>query len=230
MKDPDDLLVPLSPWSQQHIALEQQRTVDVSQASARVARALEARLGVSLTAPSLNTSSAGPSSLGSKMVLAGLGLFGAGALVGSAVTWQVATRAPPVGEVRQYEPLPVTEPPAFAPAPLAEPVKPIPPTPTTRRRVPTPPTEDLLVEETLMLEQARTALLRGEASAALSTLDAHRRRYPEGQMVLERDGLAIQALAALGRKAEAAKALETFAQKYPASTLIPRLREIVGVD
>lgn len=178
-----------------------------------------------------------------KLVPIGLALFALGGAVGSAVTASVLA-----GEPRGEPPSP---PPAVLAEPVPPPVISVPidtpeqPTPVqqpsraidTRPRPPpahrpppsaaepAPPVEvaapSTLVEENLLLEAARVALARGRPAEALSALEQHQERFPEGQLAEERESLMVQALATSGRiDAARARAVE-FKAKYPHSILLP---------
>ena len=60
-----------------------------------------------------------------------------------------------------------------------------------------------LGRERALLDQARTALMNGDARSALAALDRHRRAFPEGRLEEERDVLRVQGLLASGRATEA---------------------------
>ena len=70
-----------------------------------------------------------------------------------------------------------------------------------------------------MLQPARQALLRGEGAAALSTLQAHRARFPSGELAEERDALMIEALIGVGRGLDARGLAARFLARYPGSLL-----------
>jgi len=74
--------------------------------------------------------------------------------------------------------------------------------------------------ERVRIEQARTALGRGEASSALSVLARHGRDHPRGQLVEEREALVILSLAADGRRAEARARAAEFRERFPKSMLL----------
>jgi hypothetical protein len=61
---------------------------------------------------------------------------------------------------------------------------------------------DSLTREAAMLEQARAAMAR-DPNAALVLLDAHRAEFPQGELAMERELVAVDALTRLGRTADA---------------------------
>ena len=81
------------------------------------------------------------------------------------------------------------------------------------------PKDPSLARERTLIDMARTALARGDAASALSSLDAHAREFPSSQLGPEREVLAIQALAASGRLPEARRRAATFRTTYPKSPL-----------
>ncbi len=62
---------------------------------------------------------------------------------------------------------------------------------------------DKLAEEVALLSRAETALHSGRPAAALEVLNEHERQFGNGILAEERTAARIQALCALGRKAEA---------------------------
>jgi hypothetical protein len=79
--------------------------------------------------------------------------------------------------------------------------------------------ETLLREESRLVGEARAALRRGDAAAALGMLDQIRERFPGGVLAQEREALSIEALARSGRRDEAAARAAAFVKAYPASPL-----------
>lgn len=76
-----------------------------------------------------------------------------------------------------------------------------------------------LREEALLLQQARAALARRDPSAARAKLDEARARFPDGQLVQERDALEVRVAVASGDGARAASLARAFAERYPESPL-----------
>lgn len=60
-----------------------------------------------------------------------------------------------------------------------------------------------LAEEVALMGEARAALARGDATAALAALDRHADRFPHGTLASERDVVRITALCDAGRDGEA---------------------------
>jgi hypothetical protein len=86
------------------------------------------------------------------------------------------------------------------------------------------PERDDLAQERSLLEAARTALLRRDASGTLAMLQKHATRYPNGRLAEERDALIVQALALAGRGDEARARTEAFEKRYPQSLFLPSVR------
>ena len=82
-----------------------------------------------------------------------------------------------------------------------------------------------LARERTLLDMARTALSRGDASGALGSLDTHAREFPSSQLAEEREVLAIQALASAGRASEARKRAAAFRTRFVNSPLLPIVDE-----
>jgi hypothetical protein len=78
-----------------------------------------------------------------------------------------------------------------------------------------------LAKERALIQMARTALLQGQSAAALTALDQHAREFPRGRLGEEREALAIQALAAAGRRDEARARADRFRHAHPQSILLP---------
>jgi hypothetical protein len=81
--------------------------------------------------------------------------------------------------------------------------------------------------EGALLLQARRYLASSPASALALTDDAAR-RFPDGPLAPEREVLAIEALAHLGREPEARARLAAFRSRYPASPHLTRLESLVA--
>ena len=81
--------------------------------------------------------------------------------------------------------------------------------------------------ERLLIEQATSALGRGQGADALAACAEHVNRFPAGQLAEEREIVAIRALVSLGRKAEATTRAEQFRKKFPESLLLDVVNEAV---
>ena len=92
-----------------------------------------------------------------------------------------------------------------------------------------PPTSDLAAERAV-LDVARTALGRGDADNALSAATEHAKKFPRGALSEEREAIAVQALAAGGRKGEARARAERFKKAHPESILLPAVLASGGVE
>ncbi len=77
-------------------------------------------------------------------------------------------------------------------------------------------------EEYKLLRSARGALST-DPSRALTLTDEHKRRFSGGMLSQEREAIAIEALARVGRRAEAATRLARFARQFPNSPYRGRL-------
>jgi hypothetical protein len=122
---------------------------------------------------------------------------------------------------------------ASAPAPAEEKLEPRRRTArpsTTRASAPAvarDPEEDVaradteLAAERALVETAQAAMARGDALAALATLERSARQFPSGRLTEERDSLRVQALVQVRRYAEARALSDRFRQKFPHSILLP---------
>ncbi len=81
-----------------------------------------------------------------------------------------------------------------------------------------------LAEELRALDEVRSLLGTGQASAALARIDAYSREYPAGRLGLEAEVLRIDALARSGNAAAAEQRAAAFLRQHPKSVLAPRVR------
>jgi outer membrane protein assembly factor BamD (BamD/ComL family) len=77
-----------------------------------------------------------------------------------------------------------------------------------------------------VLLRARRALSRHDAGQALAALERHRRRWPRGELLQEREVLAIQALSLAGSRDEARRRADAFLARFPTSTLAATVRQL----
>lgn len=80
---------------------------------------------------------------------------------------------------------------------------------------------DSLAAERIILDDARAALVRHDAAAALSALRAHDRSFPRGQLLEERESMRVQALALARDFAALHAAGERFQRRFPQSMFLP---------
>ena len=80
-----------------------------------------------------------------------------------------------------------------------------------------PPAAGTLRAERLLLESATAALMRGDATTALGTLQKHARQYPHGALTEEREVLWVKALRAQGNDAAAEQRANDFKRRFPSS-------------
>jgi hypothetical protein len=97
--------------------------------------------------------------------------------------------------------------------------------------VPAAPPSSSLAEELSLLHQAQTALKASQPRRALTLLEAHATRFPDGALREERRAARIVALCELGRMAEAKEEAKRFLEESPQSPLAGRIRaSCAGVD
>jgi hypothetical protein len=84
-----------------------------------------------------------------------------------------------------------------------------------------------LWDEPQLIERARKAL-SSEPRRALSLTQEHQRRFPVGALAVERDVIALEALARSGQTAEAKRRARAFEAKYPKSIHLPRVRALLA--
>jgi hypothetical protein len=91
-----------------------------------------------------------------------------------------------------------------------------------------PTQEDIdLAAEAALLERARAALSHGWTDPALSSLDQHRTRYPDGQLLEEREALSVLALARAGRMDEALRHAAAFERQFPGSLWLEQVETVL---
>lgn len=83
---------------------------------------------------------------------------------------------------------------------------------------------DSVAAELAVIDAARAALARGDASGALGRLDGYARSYPRGRLALEAEVLRIDALARSGQSAAASRRAAAFLRRHPNSVLASRVR------
>lgn len=81
--------------------------------------------------------------------------------------------------------------------------------------------------ERQLIEGARTALVRRDASSALQTLAKLRQDFPGGQLIEERDSLEVQALQQAGREDDAKASAKVFLDRYPRSVFGPSMEAVL---
>ncbi|MDB5212317.1 MAG: hypothetical protein JWO86_244 [Myxococcaceae bacterium] len=90
----------------------------------------------------------------------------------------------------------------------------------------TSPARETSESEASFLRRAQTTL-NGDPATALQMLEQHPARFPQGVLVQERDVMAIDALARLGRTDEARARARAFAVRYPRSAHESRIASIL---
>lgn len=80
----------------------------------------------------------------------------------------------------------------------------------------------------LELVQRAQALLSSDPERALATTYEHARTYPKGQLAQEREVIAVEALAKLGRREEALQRGRALVERFPRTPYAARLEMAVG--
>jgi hypothetical protein len=199
-----------------------------------VSARVRARLLAEIAAPHTSTTTGEsqplkrPAEAVARGVQAGLGRMGqlaisfvAGAVAGaSAHAWLSpgsTSRSPVVIETpsqeRQPAPTRSTDTPLPTEMPRASPS-------AALESAPPSAASDLNAERAL-LDQAQRAFSRGDAAAALTSLNAHSRRFPRGRLEEEREALAVKALIGVGRNDEAKARGARFRARFAESIMLP---------
>jgi hypothetical protein len=79
--------------------------------------------------------------------------------------------------------------------------------------------------ELKVLQPARVAAARGDFAVTLAAVVEHERRFPNGQLVEEREALRVRALTGEQRFEEARRAAASFRRRFPGSVLLTRMKE-----
>ena len=111
-------------------------------------------------------------------------------------------------------------PPPRAPAPRA---RSLPSASAPSPSSPVPP-ETTLQTESASLLRGRQLLRSGDCEGALTQLQESAARFPRGGLAQEREVLAVEALACVGRAPEAAARADAFLHDHPASAHAPKVR------
>jgi hypothetical protein len=86
-----------------------------------------------------------------------------------------------------------------------------------------------LAEEARLLKQAQQALRDGKPALAMSALDEHQRRFPRGQLALERSAARVSALCGLGQQARAEREARAFLERHAGSGLSAQVEASCGI-
>lgn len=89
---------------------------------------------------------------------------------------------------------------------------------------PQPAAVSNLFDEQRSIEAARAAVARGNAAAALATLNDYQRAYPQGQFGPEALALRVEALRAQGNVEQAQSFARQFERRYPHHPLLSRVQ------
>jgi predicted lipid-binding transport protein (Tim44 family) len=230
---------PLDPELQSLVAAERREVEPTFAERERVAKSLARRVGGGFGAALglMTTKAAGAAAVSSSVGLAlklsvALLLAGTAALV--VVPRLTQREARPAPAARSASPTPShtatlaqTEtaplmPPPEPPAKTDDAPGPARGSPAAR---PLPP----LAEEARLLKQAQQALRAGEPQVALASLAEHQRRFPQGQLALERNAARLTALCALGHTPQTLSEARTFLQQHPQSGLSQQVRASCGL-
>jgi hypothetical protein len=153
--------------------------------------------------------------------------FVLGGLAGAGIHAAIQ-KAPEARVVYVDRPAPLSSVPSYpvvvaGPAPSVAPAVDPSSAPRPSARSPAPPTTATLAAERSLLDEARSALASGDAAKAIALTDDHGRRFPRAQLGEEREAIAIQALVALGRNAEARSRAARFRSVAPNSLFMPAI-------
>ena len=81
----------------------------------------------------------------------------------------------------------------------------------------------------MLLQRAHATYAARDFAGTLTVVAEHARRFPNGRLSEEREGLRVESLAGSGRLDETRRAVAAFARRFPRSVLLPRLREMANL-
>jgi hypothetical protein len=84
-----------------------------------------------------------------------------------------------------------------------------------------------LAAERALLDEARSAIIQGEAAGALERLERHRRTFANPILDEERDAMEVEALVKAGRENEARARADAFRKRSPTSLFLPTVESAV---
>jgi hypothetical protein len=219
-----DELDPIEPSLGELFAAERTRDAAPAAAKARVAAKLAGAFAAGVAgaaaakavAPGMTAASAASSGLALKLLAA----LAVGAVIGGGVV--AVARPPQVFYVDRIVSAPASAPPGVVSVPVVAPAPAVSEMPSaTPSAAPPASTKVDIAAERALLDVARTALGRGDGAHALEAVDRHAHEFPRGQLTEEREAIAVQALAKLGRCPEARKRGQAFKTRYTNSVLAP---------
>jgi hypothetical protein len=160
--------------------------------------------------------------------LSRLALLGWGA--GSTVAASGVALAIALSQPAQPSPMPTA--PVVRPVSDQAPAEAAPPPPPAELTVAPSPPQRVIKEapatwdEPQLIERARKALA-SDPRRALALTQEHQRRFPAGALGVEREVIALEALARSGQTAEAKRRATAFEAKYPKSIHLPRVHALL---
>ena len=192
-----------------------------------------ARMSKRLTSAAAAAPRSTPTVLSHKIGIIAMAIAG-----GLALTWS-ATRQTLEGQVPAATASTLAIPqPTEAPAASAAELPPVsiddlPPAPARPSHSPAAPpsgsSKTTIAKETELevLQRAQAALV-SDAGRALAITHEHARAYPNGEFAQEREVIAVEALARLGRGGEASQRAHDLLRRFPRTPYAPRLEAALG--
>ena len=89
-------------------------------------------------------------------------------------------------------------------------------------------TDESLRRERALTDAARTSIGLGDGLGALDKLKAASAQFPAGQLIQEREALAVQALWTSGQHQQAKERAQAFRERFPSSPLLHSVEALVG--
>ena len=105
--------------------------------------------------------------------------------------------------------------------------EPLPPARQVPRALQTREAHESYAAEIALLQRAQAAYAGGNYSEALAQLARHNRKFPNGRLAEEREGLRVRSLLGSGQTQEAGRVVVAFNRRFPRSVLLPHLQEMM---
>jgi hypothetical protein len=86
--------------------------------------------------------------------------------------------------------------------------------------------ESAYAAEIALISRAHVAYAGRDFARALALVARHERRFPDARLAEEREALRVRLLACSGRAREARRAAASFAERFPRSVFLARLRDV----
>jgi len=143
----------------------------------------------------------------------------------TALHWRAAAREEASIAAPQRTAVPARDLPPDPPEALGLAPEPSPPARQSPRQ--TREAQESYAAEIALLQRAQAAYAGGSYSEALALVARHNRKFPNGRLAEEREGLRVRSLLGSGQTEEARRVVVAFNRRFPRSVLLPHLQEMM---